>query len=171
LAGLYGVHQYLRWRHNEAVEARLRRLAPLIRMHAQANTLPTDLVREVIRAESGGDPQVESARGARGLMQVTSAALEEVRRKKGLGPGDLFDPGYNLRAGAAYLRLLLDEFDGDVYLALAAYNWGPTNVLQACRENPRLSGQEIVERTAPRATIRYCRAILRGRDRRRSVAP
>ena len=170
-AGVYGTYHHLRRRHNEAIEARLNRLAPIIWKHAQATALPTDLVREVIRAESGADEQAESAKNAKGLMQVTAAALEEVRLRSNIGEGDLFDPDYNIRVGTVYLRLLLDDFDGDVCLALAAYNMGPTRLVEARRANPKLSGREIVERTAPPATIRYCRTILADRDLRLPNAP
>jgi soluble lytic murein transglycosylase-like protein len=171
LAGVCGTYYYLRWRHDEAIEARLNRLAPIIWKYAQANTLPTELVREMIRAESGGDERAVSARNAKGLMQVTPVALEEVRRRNHLGSGDLFDADYNIHVGTAYLRWLLDEFDGDVYLALAGYNMGPTKLFAACRANPKMSGREIVEKVAPPVTIRYCRTILHGREVRLPGAP
>jgi soluble lytic murein transglycosylase-like protein len=170
-AGVYETHRLLHRRQDEDIEARLNRLAPIIWKHAQANALPTELVREVIRAESGGDERAESSRNAKGLMQITPVAMAEVRRGKEIGEGDLFDPDYNVRVGTTYLRMLLTKFDGDVYLALAAYSMGPTKLLQAHRANPGLSGREIVNKTAPPATIRYCRAILRDRDLRLPNTP
>ena len=171
LGGAYGTYRALGWRHQEDIEARLNRLSPIIWRHAQANSLPTGLVREIIRAESGGDERAESSKNAKGLMQVTPMALEEVRRRTGIGEGDLFDPDYNVRVGTSYLRMLLTRFDGDAYLALAAYSMGPTRLLQARQANLGLSGREIVEKVAPPATIRYCRAILRDRDLRLPGAP
>ena len=50
------------------------------------------------------------------------------------------------------------------YLAVAAYNMGPTKLAKARRENPNLSGVELVEKFAPSETVRYCRAILGERD-------
>jgi soluble lytic murein transglycosylase-like protein len=163
-AGACGTYWFLRWRHDERIEARLERLAPIIWKHAQANSLPTGLVRDVIRAESGGDERAVSARNAKGLMQITPVAMEEVCRASGIARGDLFDPDYNVRLGTAYLRILLDKFDGDAQLALAGYHMGPTRLLQARRANPAMTGREIVEKIAPPATVRYCRTVLRGRD-------
>ena len=170
-AGVYGTQRFLRWRHNESVEARLNRLAPIIWKYAQANTLPTELVREMIRAESGGDERALSPKNAKGLMQITPVAMAEVSRVKGIAEGDLFDPDFNVRVGTTYLRMLLAKFDGDVYLSLAAYNMGPSKLLVARRANPNLSGREIVEKTAPPATVRYCRTILHDRDLRLTNTP
>jgi soluble lytic murein transglycosylase-like protein len=171
-AGAWGTYCLLRWRHDERIEARLDRLAPIIWKHAQANSLPTGFVRDVIRAESGADELAASARNAKGLMQITPIAMEEVCRVRGIAKGgDLFDPDYNVQLGTAYLRILLDKFDGDVHLALAAYHMGPTKLLQARRANPAMTGREIVEKVAPPTTIRYCRSVLRGRDLRLPKAP
>jgi soluble lytic murein transglycosylase-like protein len=171
-AGAWGTYSFVRWRHDEGIEARLDRLAPIIWRHAQANSLPTGLVRDVIRAESGADERAVSARNAKGLMQITPIAMEEVCRVRGIERGgDLFDPDYNVQLGTAYLRILLDKFDGDAHLALAAYHMGPTKLLQARRADPALTGREIVEKVAPPTTIRYCRTVLRGRDLRLPNAP
>jgi soluble lytic murein transglycosylase len=165
-AGACGTYWFLRWRHDEGIEARLGRFAPIIWKHAQANSLPTGFVRDVIRAESGGDERAVSVSNAKGLMQITPIAMEEVCRVRGIAKGDLFDPDYNVQLGTAYLRILLDKFDGDAYLALAGYHMGPTKLLQARRANPAMTGREIVEMVAPPTTIRYCRTVLRGRDLR-----
>ena len=163
-AGAGGTYYFLLWRHDEQIEARLNRLAPIIWKHAQANSLPTGLVRDIIRAESGADARAVSARNAKGLMQITPVAMEEVCRVRGIARGDLFDPNYNVQLGTAYLRILLDKFDGDAHLALAGYHMGPTKLLQARRAGPAMTGREIVEKIAPPATVRYCRTVLRGRD-------
>jgi len=163
-AGAWGAYSFLCWRHDQLIEARLDRLAPVIWKHAQANSLPTGLVRDVIRAESGADERAVSPRNAKGLMQITPVAMEEVCRVRGVARGDLFDADYNVQLGTAYLRILLDKFDGDAQLALAGYHMGPTKLLQARRASPAMTGREIVERTAPPATVRYCRTVLRGRD-------
>jgi cell wall-associated NlpC family hydrolase len=86
---------------------------------AQANNVPPALVKAVVRAESGFDPNAVSRAGAQGLMQLmpTTAA--------GLGVTDPFDPKQNLMGGAKFLRGLLDRFNGDVSKALAGYNAGP----------------------------------------------
>ena len=95
---------------------------PLIQTHAAANGLPADLVRTVIQVESGFDSRAQSPKGAIGLMQLMPAAAVD------LGVRDPYDPDQNIRGGSAYLRRLLDRFDGDETLALAAYNAGPEAV-------------------------------------------
>lgn len=155
-----GLHQCVRWRHASNIETRLRQLAPLISKRAQANDLPPELVREVIRIESGGKADAVSPRNAKGLMQITPVTEQEVLlRTRGTG-GNLFDPDYNLSIGTAYLRLLLDRFSGNWWLALAAYHLGPSRVQQLRGANPDLSGREVVERFAPPVTQDYCRRII-----------
>jgi len=83
-----------------------------------------DLIRSVIRAESGFRSRAVSRRGARGLMQLMpSTALR-------LGVNDAFDPAANVDAGAGYLRQLLGLYHDDMIKALAAYNAGPQRVAQ-----------------------------------------
>ncbi len=80
------------------------------------------LVKAIIMAESGYDPRAVSHRGAQGLMQLMPETADM------LGVSDSFDPEHNITAGVRYFRQLIDRFDGDPTLALAAYNAGPSNV-------------------------------------------
>ena len=82
------------------------------------------LVKAIIMAESGYNPKAVSSRGAMGLMQLMP------RTARSLGVEDGFDPARNINGGVRYLRQLLDKFDGDVKLALAAYNAGCKKVMQ-----------------------------------------
>lgn len=165
-AAAVGGYWVLHWQHQSRIDQNLGRHGPIIWKHARANALPSELIRDIVRAESGGDERAVSPRSAKGLMQITPIALAEVRRRTDIGEGDLFDPDYNVRVGTAYFRMMVERFDGDAYLALAAYNMGPTRLRSLCRENPGLTGRQVVERFAPTETKAYCRKILRGKDLR-----
>jgi soluble lytic murein transglycosylase-like protein len=94
----------------------------LIVEHARAQRVRPDLVRAVAQVESGYNPRARSPKGAMGLMQLmpSTAALLGVRRP--------YDPEESIRGGVAYLRRLLDRFENNEELALAAYNAGPEAV-------------------------------------------
>jgi soluble lytic murein transglycosylase-like protein len=80
------------------------------------------LVKAVIRAESAFNPKAVSNKGALGLMQIMPANLAAFR------VNDPFDPWQNIMGGTRYLKALIQRFDGQVPLALAAYNAGPRAV-------------------------------------------
>lgn len=83
-----------------------------------------DLIRAVIQMESGGKAHVVSSAGAMGLMQLMPSTA------KMLGVEDAFDPEQNMDGGVRYLKMMLDRFNGDEKLALAAYHSGPGRVEQ-----------------------------------------
>ena len=95
---------------------------PLIRQHARQQGLRPDLVRAVIQVESAFNPRAVSPKGAMGLMQLMPATARR------FGVIDPFNPAENIRAGVSYLRQLLERYDQDEQLALAAYNAGPAAV-------------------------------------------
>ena len=99
-------------------------LESVIQPAAAKYGLDPNLVAAVIWAESSGDPNAVSKKGARGLMQLMPATARE------LGVGNVLDAGQNVEGGSHYLRQMLDEHDGDLSLALAAYNAGPDAVRQ-----------------------------------------
>jgi soluble lytic murein transglycosylase-like protein len=80
------------------------------------------LVKAVIHAESGYNPNAVSPKGATGLMQLMPKTAQDLK------VCNTFDPKDNIRGGVRYLRFLLDTFKGDVSLALAAYNAGLSRV-------------------------------------------
>jgi soluble lytic murein transglycosylase-like protein len=91
---------------------------PLIESAAAATAVEPELLRAVIAVESGFDPRALSKAGAAGLMQL----MPETARRYGVR--DRFDPRQNVYAGARHLKALIERYDHDVRLALAAYNAG-----------------------------------------------
>jgi membrane-bound lytic murein transglycosylase B len=85
--------------------------------------VPVVWIMAVMRAESGGDVQAVSRKGAMGLMQLMPDTWAGLRVRHGLGR-DPFDPRDNILAGAAYLREMFDRY-GNIAAMLAAYNAGP----------------------------------------------
>ena len=83
------------------------------------------LVQAVIQAESAWQPSAISRKGAQGLMQLTPGTAGD------LGVSNAFDPAENVNGGVKYLRMLLERYRGDLDLALAAYNAGPSAVDRA----------------------------------------
>ncbi|MBF0157939.1 MAG: lytic transglycosylase domain-containing protein [Magnetococcales bacterium] len=103
-------------RQNEA------RFADVIQKAASSYDLDERLLRAVIRVESGFNPRAVSPVGAQGMMQLMPGTARD------LGVTDAFDPEQNIMAGARYLRQLLNRYQGEQNLALAAYNWGMGNL-------------------------------------------
>ena len=100
------------------------RFQPIILQAAIRFQVDPALVKAIIMAESSYDPRAVSNVGAKGLMQLMPATAEQ------LGVKDSFNPKHNINAGVGYFKKLLNRFDGDVKLALAAYNAGTRKVRQ-----------------------------------------
>ncbi|HDZ90424.1 MAG: lytic transglycosylase domain-containing protein [Deltaproteobacteria bacterium] len=95
---------------------------PIILKAATLHEVDPALIKAVIMVESRYDPRAVSRQGAKGLMQLMP------RTARALGVEDVFDPEHNVNGGVKYLRQLLDEFNHDLELALAAYNAGSSKV-------------------------------------------
>jgi soluble lytic murein transglycosylase-like protein len=91
----------------------------IIGEHCRTQGVRPDLVKAVMQVESAFNPRARSPKGALGLMQLMPATARQY------GVDDPFDPGQNVRGGVAYLRHLLDRYNNNEQLALAAYNAGP----------------------------------------------
>ena len=94
----------------------------LIKSCSEKYGVNPSLVKAVIHAESGYNPNAVSSKGASGLMQLMPGTA------KSLKVADRFNPKDNVEGGVKYLRFLLDTFRGDVSLAVAAYNAGLNKV-------------------------------------------
>lgn len=125
----------------------------IIRQNARAYRLEEALVKAVIKVESNYNPQSLSNKGAQGLMQLipSTARLMNVN--------DPFDPAENIRGGSNYLRLMLDQFGGNLDLALAAYNAGPNAVQRHGGIPPYEETRNYVQRVR-----RYLEQYRRGGD-------
>jgi soluble lytic murein transglycosylase-like protein len=94
----------------------------LISIIARGNGMSPTIIKSVIEVESGYDPMARSSKGAMGLMQLMPETAQE------LGVTDPWNPTENITAGTKYLSWLLRKYNGNLMLALAAYNAGPNAV-------------------------------------------
>ncbi|MCC5450992.1 lytic transglycosylase domain-containing protein [Rheinheimera sp. UJ51] len=116
------------------------RFARLINQAAAEHQLESALIRAVIHAESAFNPNAISAKGAMGLMQLMPATMQQFQVLNG------HEPEQNIRAGSQYLGQLLKDYQGDLTLALAAYNAGPGNVKRYNGIPPFAETQAYIER-------------------------
>ncbi|MGV6827260.1 MAG: lytic transglycosylase domain-containing protein [bacterium] len=106
------------------LKQRKQEFSPLIERIASQNEIHPELVHAIVRAESAYDSDALSPKGAVGLMQLMPATAERY------AVTNRNDPEQNLSGGTRYLRDLLNQFDNDLELALAAYNAGENRVIQ-----------------------------------------
>jgi soluble lytic murein transglycosylase-like protein len=98
------------------------------------------LLKALIKAESNFNPEAVSRAGAKGLMQIMPANIKDLKIK------DPFDPRENIMGGARYLKKLIKRFNGELPLALAAYNAGPSVVERHQGIPPIKETEEFVEK-------------------------
>jgi len=123
--------------------------APLVEAAGRENEVSPLVLLALIRQESFYDPQATSVAGALGLTQVIPATAMDIAEKldrRDFTPRDLLEPSLNIEFGASYLGDQLRLFDGDLYLALAAYNGGPGNAL-GWRDDPATIDPDFLAET------------------------
>lgn len=131
---------------------------------AAENQLDPHLIWAVMRQESAFKPTARSRAQALGLMQLLSRTARDVARGLGDPPpkiADLYEPERNLRYGAAYLRRLLQRYQGDLVLTLAAYNAGMGNVGDWVKRIGHLHSDEFIEAIPFDEARGYVRKVLR----------
>ncbi|HAJ90406.1 MAG TPA: lytic transglycosylase [Rhodospirillaceae bacterium] len=96
----------------------LKKFDEYVKKASQKYNVSSDLIHAVIRAESAYNPEALSIKGAGGLMQLMPDTATQY------GVADRFSPEENIDGGTKYLKFLLDRYEGDISLAVAAYNAG-----------------------------------------------
>jgi soluble lytic murein transglycosylase-like protein len=129
------------------------RLAPAIKQAAADHDIDPALVSAIIDVESGFNAQAVSPKGAKGAMQLLPATANAY------GVTDIMDPQQNIQAGTKYLKDLLVAKQGNLVLALAAYNAGPGSVSRHSNRIPSYSETMLY---VPRVLARM--AVYRGED-------
>jgi soluble lytic murein transglycosylase-like protein len=105
-----------------SIEDRARDHMPIIKQYARLYGVSIELIKAIITVESCFDRYAVSSVGAKGLMQLMPATADS------MGVYNIFNAKDNIRGGTRYFRQMLEEFEFDVELALAAYNAGPNAV-------------------------------------------
>jgi soluble lytic murein transglycosylase-like protein len=128
--------------------------AELIRVAAAKYALDPLLLANVMAAESNFNPRAVSRKNAQGLMQLMPETSLRLLVK------NPFDPAQNIDAGAAYLKQMLNRFEGNVEFALAAYNAGPDRVVQYGGVPPYRETQDYVRRITSRVNSGTSPSVL-----------
>ncbi|WP_422661406.1 lytic transglycosylase domain-containing protein [Paenibacillus sp. EC2-1] len=119
--------------------------------------VPTSLIKAVIDTESSFNSNAVSSAGAKGLMQLMDGTA------RGLGVSNSFDPVQNIEGGTKYLSYQLQKFGGEIAMALAAYNAGPSRVTRLGVSND----EELMAQShlLPAETQAYIRKVMNAREK------
>ncbi|PID57850.1 hypothetical protein CSB45_06425 [candidate division KSB3 bacterium] len=150
------------------------RYQELIRKYAAKRRLDPYLVAGLIRQESAYAANAISRAGARGLMQIMPATGTRVARWLGLtqySTAKLFDPEVNIAIGTAYLARMIEEFDGNLFRAVAAYNAGPRVTNKWWTAENADQEEEVVENISYTETRNYVKYVLRNSEQYRRLYP
>ena len=138
--------------------------AELVNQYAEENDLDPLLVFAIIKAESNFDEDVVSNSGAVGLMQLMESTAQEMADDLAIEiptKEALFDPELNIQIGTYYFAYLLGIYEGNIYLALTAYNAGIGNVNTWIEEGTIREDGSDIENIPYKETNNYVRKIVR----------
>jgi hypothetical protein len=140
-----------------------RQYSELIAAYSKEQLVDPCLVQALIREESFFRADSLSPAKAYGLMQLLLGTAREIAKGSDLKvkAKDLYDPEINIRLGLNHLKMLLDKYDGRLYLALAAYNAGAHRVDQWLADFPDAGEEEFIEMIPFSETRNYVKNILR----------
>lgn len=136
---------------------------PLIEHNANKKRLDKALVYGIIRRESAFNEQARSPVGARGLMQIMPSTGKQIARRlkeKWGSAAILYKPEVNVHFGTDYFQKLLQQFDGNPVLAMAAYNAGPHRVNRWLPKGNEMAADNWIETIPFKETRQYVSAIL-----------
>ncbi len=128
----------------KGISASLKKWKDFVEVAAYNNQIAPELIMAVIEVESGAIVDAVSSVGAQGLMQLMPETQNELNVK------NPFDPNENIQAGSSYLTMLLNRYNGDLELALAAYNAGMGNVDRYHGIPPFKETQNVVRKVLSR---------------------
>jgi len=129
--------ELIRGYRRQTKESWRQRLADAIYYESVDASIDPLLVASIVAKESSFHSRVKSRAGAVGLMQLRPYVAREVARDSSIewnGLATLHSPDHNVQLGVQYYKELLDRFDGDIKVALTAYNYGPTRVSRQLSE-------------------------------------
>jgi soluble lytic murein transglycosylase-like protein len=134
----------------------------IVSREAGKNVLDPFLVLAVMRQESVFDPSVVSRAGAVGLMQLMPSTSQAVCKALGepFAVDSLYRPGTNIRQGAFYIKRLIDQFGGNLVLAIASYNGGPNKATEWYAKNKRTTFDLFIEDLGFTETRGYVKKVL-----------
>ncbi|MFH1130247.1 MAG: lytic transglycosylase domain-containing protein, partial [Pseudomonadota bacterium] len=133
---------------------RVQTVLPFAEQAANRHGVSLNLVLGLIHVESRFQTSARSSVGARGLTQLMPNTAKALAEQLGWNDYEIDDPAFNIEAGTFYLAILLRRFDGNVSLALAAYNAGPARVSRWVE-----NGSEL-----PEYSKKYVNAVLAARE-------
>ena len=137
---------------------------PEVRQQSQRLGLNPYVVLSMMRQESAFDPAATSPAGARGVMQLMPATAQAVAARLSphpITPEQLHDPQLSITLGTHHVAALLARYQGNLVLALAAYNAGPGRVDGWREQWPQLTGEEFIEHLPADETRAYVKLVLR----------